>query len=225
MPSIFQRALGSDFQRLHPQLQRLFGFSSADMLACVGQGVMDVVEPGPLHVRPFLWLGSVRRIMFPQRGENVPFTVHNYAYRDSFGRETLTWLRTFHMPGPRRFDEAMIFSEKRGRIVVYAGSHQHLAVELHPSVEGDGSIRMRTGTQRLYEWPIGIRFPRFLSADGDIRVWYDDVRNDFGINVDVGNRLWGRAFHYRGRFTTEWKTCAAEDVPREARPLREERRE
>jgi len=225
MPSIYQRALGEDFKRLHPELQQLFGFSSEDNLACIGNGVMEAVEPGPLHVWPFLWLGSVRRIMFPQRGANVPFTVHNYAYRDGFGRETLTWWRTFHMPEARHFDEAMIFSEKRRRIVVYAGSHQHLAVELHPSVDGDGSMRMRTGAQRLYEWPIGIRFPRLFSADGDIRVWHDNQRGDFGIHVDVRNRYFGRAFHYRGRFKTEWKPCASHEVPAEAKPKREERRE
>src|SRR5262249_54307623 len=29
MRSIYERALGSDFQRLHPEIQRRFGFSSA----------------------------------------------------------------------------------------------------------------------------------------------------------------------------------------------------
>ena len=30
MNSIYQRALGADFNRLHPQIQRRFGFSSAN---------------------------------------------------------------------------------------------------------------------------------------------------------------------------------------------------
>ena len=29
------------------------------------------------------------------RAANVPFTIENYAYRDGFGRETVTWIRTF----------------------------------------------------------------------------------------------------------------------------------
>jgi hypothetical protein len=225
VPSIFQRALRADFDRLHPQLQRLFGLTCEDHVACISRGVMDAVQPGPLHVRPFLWLGSVRRIMFADAGADVPFTVENYVYVDRFGRETLTWLRTFHLTRERRFDEAMIFSEKRQCIVVYAGSHQHLAVELSPNVEPDGSLRMRTGAQRLYEWRIGIRFPRFFSADGDIHVWHDDATNQFGVHVEVANRLWGRAFHYRGRFSVEWRPCTPDQIPPQARPIREERRE
>lgn len=36
MTGIFQRAMGADFERLHPQLQRRFGLSVARGEACVG---------------------------------------------------------------------------------------------------------------------------------------------------------------------------------------------
>ncbi len=36
MSSIYQRALGADFNRLHPQIQRRFGFSSSDGIASIG---------------------------------------------------------------------------------------------------------------------------------------------------------------------------------------------
>jgi hypothetical protein len=60
----------------------------------------------------------------------VPFTIENYAYRDPLGRETVTWVRTFETTKRRRFDAYMIWSEQRGRIVDYLGTHQHLAVDL-----------------------------------------------------------------------------------------------
>src|ERR1700752_804240 len=44
MNSIYERALGSDFSRLHPKIQQRFGFSSVDGLACIGRGVMDRSE-------------------------------------------------------------------------------------------------------------------------------------------------------------------------------------
>src|SRR5262245_11982790 len=95
MTSIYRRALGAEFERLHPEIRRRFGFSSADRTAAVGRGVMEEVWHGPLFTLPFLAFGMWRHIMFPCRGRNVPFRIENYAYVDSFGRETVTWIRTF----------------------------------------------------------------------------------------------------------------------------------
>ena len=90
MSSIFRRALGADFDRLHPEIQRRFGFSSADGVASIGEGVMEELWRGPAFTVPFLVLGTWRRIMFPDRGHDVPFRIENYAYVDGFGRETVT---------------------------------------------------------------------------------------------------------------------------------------
>lgn len=90
MSSIYQRALGADFERLHPRIQRRFGMPSADGIAQIGRGVMEEVWRGPLWTVPFLALGAWRRIMFPSRGRDIPFTISNYADRDGFGRETVT---------------------------------------------------------------------------------------------------------------------------------------
>lgn len=79
MNSIYQRALGSHFERLHPEIQRRFGFSSKDRIAAIGTGVMEEIWHGPIYTLPFLHIGSWRRIMFPERGRNVPFQILNYA--------------------------------------------------------------------------------------------------------------------------------------------------
>src|SRR5436305_9846869 len=109
MRSIYERALGSDFSRLHPQIQRHFGFSQADGLAAVGTGVMDEVWHGAPYTLPFLYIGTWRSIMFPEKGRDIPFTIENYAYRDLLGRETVTWVRKFKIKRERRFDACMIF--------------------------------------------------------------------------------------------------------------------
>jgi hypothetical protein len=87
MSSIYQRALGADFSRLHPQIQRRFGFSSADGVVSIGTGVMHRVWRGPAYTLPFLYIGTWRRIMFPEQGRDIPFTIENYAYVDGLGRE------------------------------------------------------------------------------------------------------------------------------------------
>jgi hypothetical protein len=163
--------------------------------------------------------------MFPERGIDVPFTIQNYAYRDSLGRETVTWIRTFQTSRPRRFDAYMIHSRRRGRIVDYLGTHQHLAVDIELSVADNGGLRLRSGEQRFYEGPIAFRFPMFFSGVADVCEWFDDASGRFRIDVRVTNRVWGPLFGYRGSFDVEWKPTKPEDIPEDIKPRREERRE
>ena len=51
---VFPRALGDDFSRLHPMLQRRFGVSLDAGYACVGRGVMTRIRRGPWWTVPFL---------------------------------------------------------------------------------------------------------------------------------------------------------------------------
>jgi len=221
--SIYRRALGSDFDRLHPQIQRRFGLSSADGIAAIGRGVMDEIWKGPFYTIPFLYVGTWRRIMFPETGRDVPFTIENYAFVDRFGRETVSWIRTFQSTRQRRFDAYMIYSESRGCIVDYLGSHEHLAVDIDISVDHEGGVSLRSGAQRFYEGPIAFSFPMAFSGIANVREWYDDEANRFRIVVDVRNSRWGRLFGYRGSFDVEWHRVEA--VPEHIRPRRQERRE
>jgi uncharacterized protein DUF4166 len=223
--SIYQRALGKDFTRLHPQIQRRFGFSSSDRIASIGTGLMDRLWHGPLYTLPFLYIGTWRRIMFPEKGRDVPFTIENYAYLDSFGRETVSWVRTFETGRRRRFDAYMVYSERRGCIVDYLGTHQHLAVDLELSVDERGGMRIRSGEQRFYEGPLAFTFPSILSGVADVCEWYDDALQRFQIEVTVHNRRWGRLFGYRGSFLVEWRPAARGSTPSAILPQREESRE
>jgi hypothetical protein len=225
MTSIYRQALGSEFDRLHPQIQRHFGFGSEDGIVATGAGIMEEIWHGRFYTLPFLYLGSWRRIMFPERGRNVPFIIANYAYRDRFGRETVSWIRTFQARRSRRFDAYMIYSKQRGGVVDYLGTHQHLAVDLKLSVDGRGGLRIRSGVQRFYEGPIAFTFPMFFSGIADVCEWYDDSIQKFRIEVTVANRFWGPLFGYRGTFNVEWKCIAPTDIPADAMPAREERRE
>lgn len=223
MPSIYQQALGDRFKLLHPQIQRRFGFSSADTVAAVGRGVMEELWHGASYTLPFLYLGAWRRIMFPEQGRNVPFTIQNYAYVDKLGRETVTWIRTFQTGKTRRFDAYMIYSQDRRAIVDYLGTHQHLAVDLQIDVAPNGGIRLRSGEQRFYERLVGFRFPMALSGTAEVCEWYDDKAECFRIQVEVRNRRWGRLFGYRGQFQVEWVQRPI--VPPEILPHRTEKRE
>lgn len=225
MTSIYQRVLGDRFGQLHPQIQRRFGFSSEDNTCSIGTGVMHHVWHGAPYTLPFLCVGAWRNIMFPESGRGIPFQLHNYAYVDSFGRETMTWIREFNNKKPRRFDATMIYSEQRGKIVDYLGTHQHLAVDIELDIAENGGLRLRSGDQRFYEGLLGFRFPLLFSGVADVCEWFDETSGKFQIAVHVHNNVWGPLFGYSGSFDCEWRDCAPSDVPGTYKPVREERRE
>jgi len=225
MKSIYEQALGEKFTLLHPRIRERFGFSSRDEVACIGTGIMDEIWHGALYTMPFLYIGSWRRIMFPEQGRAVPFTIRNYAYQDEFGRETVTWIRNFETRTPPRFDAYMIFSQQRDRIVDYLGTHQHLAVDIDLSVDGRGGLCLRSGAQRFYEGVIGFGFPMLFSGFAEVCEWFEDGDERFHIEVNVRNRVWGPLFGYRGSFDVEWHSVKSGGIPNDLLPLRCERRE
>ncbi|MBD2869754.1 DUF4166 domain-containing protein [Paenibacillus arenilitoris] len=225
MRSIYEQALGDDFRKLHPQIRQRFGFSSADMIASIGRGVMKRIWYNKLAALP-LQIGTLRHMMFPQGGCDVPFSIENYAYVDRFGRETVSWIRKFQFPrSVRHFDATMIYSGERERIVDYLGNRQHLAVDLDISAAPNGGIRIRSGEQRFYEGRLGFRFPRLLTGIADVNEWYDDGEQCFRISVHVNNPLLGPVFRYEGSFRAELIAAKPGAIPVGIRPLRDESRE
>jgi hypothetical protein len=223
MTSIYQRAMGAEFGRLHPEIRKRFGFASGDGIASIGSGTMEEIWRGPFWTLPFLYVGSTRSILFPEQGKNIPFSVENYAYADSFGRETVTWIRRFSGRRPRRFDAYMIFSDARRRVIDYLGTHQHLAVDIDLHADAEGALCLRSGAQRFYEGPIAFSFPLLFSGVAEVRESFDERIGRFRIDVAVRNRTWGRLFGYRGIFDVEY--VSAESVPQDLKPIREERRD
>lgn len=224
MTSVFQHVLGADFDRLHPQLRRRFGVDGHVDAGCVGTGVMDRIWRGPAVIGPFLRLGTLRHILFPETGTDIPFTIENYAYTDTYGRPTLTFVRTFQVRPHRRrrFDATMVHSRRRGVLVDYLGTHQHLAVDLHLGVDEGGALTIRSGHQRFRG---GLLCPPALTGQAHVREWYDDATGRFGIEVAVTHRRLGPLFGYSGSFTVCYVPTGRTPVPAAVRPLRENPRE
>ncbi len=222
MTSIFQRALGADFARLHPRLRERFGFASADNLACVGTGVMDRIWRGNALTVPALALGTARAILFPEQGRDIGFTIENYAYLDRYGRETLSFNRTFEVRPHRRrrFDATMVYSPQRATIVDFLGTHQHFAVDLRASVDGTGGLWLHSGPSRY----AGVGFPAVLCGDARVHEWWDETGGCFRIEVRVHNRILGPVFGYRGRFTARYVDTGTAPVPESVKPLRDNAR-
>ncbi|MER5449615.1 DUF4166 domain-containing protein [Streptomyces sp. NPDC002766] len=223
--SIFRTAMGADFDRLHPQLRRRFSVGLASGEACTGRGVMDRIWHGAPWVKPFLALGATRNILVPCPGRDVPFVIENVPYTDTFGRETVSFVRTFDLPGrPRRFDAQMVLSPKRDRVLDYLGTHQHLASDLHFHAEPDGSLLIRSGEHRFREGKVDVRVPELIGATAQVRESYDDETNRFRIQVRVVNKHFGPLFGYEGSFEATYTDVRTRAVRPGLRPVREERR-
>ncbi|WP_329536379.1 DUF4166 domain-containing protein [Streptomyces sp. NBC_01450] len=217
--------MGADFDRLHPELRRRFSVGLAGGEACTGHGVMERIWHGRSFVKPFLALGGTRNILVPRAGRNVPFMIENVPYADTFGRETVSFVRTFDLPGrPRRFDAQMVLSPKGDRVLDYLGTHQHLASDLHLSAEPDGSLLIRSGEHRFREGPVDVRVPELIGADAEVRESYDDSTGRFRIRVRVENRRFGPLFGYEGTFRATYTDVRTRGVRPGLRPVREEAR-
>lgn len=221
MTSLFRTAMGADFDRLHPQLQRRFDVGLTGGMACVGRGVMTQITRGAWWTVPFLQIGRLRNILVPDIGEDVPFTIANYPYLDPYGRETVTFVREYRVRGRRRRFDATMVAGPHG-IVDYLGTHQHLAVDLDVSAEPDGSLLLRSGAQRFYEGPVAFRFPMLFSGRATLRERFDETDGRFHVDLRVDNDRFGYLFGYRGSFTCEW--MPASDAPAHLKPRRHERR-
>lgn len=208
MTSVYESALGDDFEKLHPRLRERYGFDSGDGVAHVGRGRMERVESNPI-ARPILALLARRDLPFPETGRDVPFSTRTDTFEDADGNETLVLLRGFEVGRDRRFDARMTYDPERGCVVDALGRAGRLVTELHPSVGEDGALLIRAGRQWLRaggrSWPV----PRLLRASVDVEEGYDDAADRYLIDVTVTSPLIGFVFGYSGTFTAERVSCDA----------------
>ena len=196
---------------------------TTDGVAHTGTGTMQRVSRGSRPAGPFLRFGATRHLLFAETGTDVPFTVENYAYVDSLGRETVTWNRTFHFAErARRFDATMVYDADRGCIVDYLGTHQHIAADLPCHVDEGGGMNFVSAEQRLNEGPLRIRIGRRLTGHATVREWWDDEIGRHRISVDVHNPILGNIISYRGTFDDDVVAIGRPNaIPSDAIPVRE----
>ncbi|MEX1078096.1 MAG: DUF4166 domain-containing protein [Homoserinimonas sp.] len=185
--SIFRLALGDDFERMHPQLQRYFDQPGGVR----GSGVFD--EAGS-RLR---WLAPVWRmlagfgLLFPEYGTGVPFTVSIVPL--SPGRVATS--RRLQFPGAQRVmsDETHLVA---GRLVdVHAGGR--ILVRMLPRVLEDGSLVMTAGATRLRVASVLLPVP---TVPLSVSQRWDEARESFSIEVRLRLPLLGELFGYRGSF-------------------------
>jgi hypothetical protein len=203
---IYERALGSDFARLQPELQEYFSLAPGSGRYGVGEGVFDVVGCRQRWLRPLLRLTGGEEAFFPEYGERIPFRIENHAHLDPFGRSSLTARREIHFPAcTRMFHDTTSFDDSLSKhgLVDYVGRYRRLATDLNLSVTADGRLRGVSEASRLFLGPLRIPLPAALDAKAYAEQWWEASEGGNGkhrIQVKVIQPQLGLVLVYAGSF-------------------------
>ncbi|MGE6346925.1 DUF4166 domain-containing protein [Bacillus mycoides] len=199
MVNIYERLLGDSYKRLHPKLQERYAITKGNSF--IGEGEMDEIYGGSFFVKLILKITSKFRMFFSERGQKVPFVIHNTAERDEQGKEFVRWNRTFYFHNKKRyFNAVMKLDEENNEIVDYFGEPHILVSTLNFYIDEAGAMHISSKKQWFYMFGRKIKLPRFLYGEAKIVESYDDALQCFRIHVQVRNPVVGSLFSYKGTF-------------------------
>ena len=205
---IYRRAMGSDFERLQPELQEYFALAPGMGQYGVGEGVFEIVGCRQSWLRPLLKLTSGEEAFFPEYGEGIRFRIENHAHLDPFGRSSLTARREIFFPGITRLfhdttsliESTLGDSPRNPRLVDYVGRYRRLVTDLDLGVTDEGRLRGISGNSRLFLGPLRIPLPNALDAKAFAEQWWDAAEQKHRIQVKVIQPQVGLVLVYAGRF-------------------------
>lgn len=203
--SVYQRALGSEFAKLDPHLQRYFGPIPA---GCVGSGsgVYEIAGSRLRWLRPVLALIASRHVLFPEFGRDVPFTVINAP--GPYG--SLSAVRTFGFPERTRIMEDTM-TAANGRIVDRLGKRRGLEVTIRVGVVA-GALLMTSTRIALRAGRARIPLPRLATMHLVERTDPADPSRQ-RVDVRITAPLVGEAFRYTGSFAYTIRAAAPDEQP------------
>jgi len=182
MGSVYERVLGSRMSELDPRLRAYFGEIPPGSVGR-GTGVYEVAGSRHRWLRPVFAVLASRRVLFPELGHDIPFTVENRGDR----RAT----RTFAFPRRTR--------EMRDEMTVVDGTLRDrldvLEVELLLDVAA-GSLRMHSRRQWVRLGRLRVRVPAIVTVTLTEQAEGDHQRVDVRMTAPV----LGEVFRYAGTF-------------------------
>lgn len=202
MTSLFERAVGTGWDELHPQIRERYGLSTDDRVA-IGTGRMSQLTHNVLAL-PVLWLGTTQNFLFPESGTDIPFEIRSEAFIDTDGNEALRLQRRFETDPPRRFDDTMRWNPERECITEFLGRDGRIVADIHLSV-ADGGLVIEIGEQWIRFGDRFISVPAPLAVNAVLQDWYDEYAGRFRVAASITNPLAGHVFGYQGVFDNEWR--------------------
>ncbi|MEG0258916.1 MAG: DUF4166 domain-containing protein [Lysinibacillus sp.] len=201
--TIYKSLLGDEFYKLHPKLQCRYLLPIGESF--YAEGIMTKIETGAKWLSPFLRATTRLRFLFPESGENIPFTISNTCRPLADGQHEISWERTFFFGDKtRHFDARMTIDLEKQIVKDYLGKPSLFYSDLHFAVTKEGFLLIRSGLQRFVLRKSEFAIPRLLEGRVIVEEGYDDVRDVYTIHVSIHNPLFGRLMMYAGEFTQKF---------------------
>lgn len=197
--SIYKSILGQEFFKLHPKLRNRYLITVDKPFN--GKGTMSEISGGNAFVRLLFKLAMPYRCFYPERGENIPFSIVNRAMKTDDGTASVLWNRTFSFGRKNRyFNAKMTFDKEKNEIIDFFGQPPIFVSTLQFFVEWDGSLVITFDKQWLYVFKKRIPLPKMFYGYTLVKESYDDNNGCYLIEVHVDNPLFGTLFFYKGSF-------------------------
>lgn len=198
--SIYRKVMGKDFTKLHPMLQKRYDLQ--DGMNFQATGMMREIKGGPKWLFPIFWLGVKWKLLFPEHGNSIPFTIKNTAFMSKSGESQIHWERIFYFQNKRRyFNALMSLDEHRLVIKDYLGEPALFYSDLAFTVTETGALKIHSLNQRLVLGKLEIPLPRLLQGLATVTETYLDGDELYQIQVSVRNPIIGSVFSYEGTFS------------------------
>lgn len=197
--TIYSTLLGEKFQKLHPKLQHRYTLPLDR--AFYAEGMMSEIQNGSRLLAPFYRFASKLNFLFPESGENIPFTIVNRCLINEEGEAEVTWERTFFFPvAVRKFNAKMTIDQEKQLVKDYLGDVPLFYSDLLFDVTKDGFLMITSGTQKVVLGKKEIPIPNLFQGRVTVLEGYDDVKDVYTIHVSIYNSLIGRIMMYAGEF-------------------------
>ncbi|QTD42606.1 DUF4166 domain-containing protein [Sporosarcina sp. Te-1] len=200
--SIYKEILGDRFDQLHPKLQQRYLIEEGSPFH--GKGIMQEIKGGPVWLLPLFRIGIRWKLLFPERGQAVPFTVTNRFQIGKDGERQIHWERIFHFPKNKRFFNALMSLDKERPLVKdYLGEPAIVYSDLVVEVTDKQGLRIQSKDQRLVIGKFEVPLPYPFQGLATVYEGYDELRDVYTIHVRVRNPLIGHLFSYKGEFVQD----------------------
>ncbi|MBM7587043.1 hypothetical protein JOC86_003595 [Bacillus pakistanensis] len=198
--SVYKKVLGEQFNRLHPMLQKRYELKEDFK----GSGLMRMIQGGPKWLYPMYLIGVKWKLLFPEEGKDVPFTIVNSTITGINGEEQVHWERIFYFKNRKRyFNALMSYDSKHNMVKDYLGEPHIVYSDLSFQITPQGYLKIESKSQRLVLGKIEVPLPRLFQGIARVTEKYVEARNVYYIKVEVKNPFIGVVFCYKGEFTED----------------------
>ena len=192
MKSLFEQALGDDWQQLHPTVRHHYDLKPSDKLLLRGE-MSEVFHS--LWVKPFILFGRIFGALVPYRGNDVPVEVRNYCDADN---NHLQFRRRFFFPNRKPYPFASRMELLAGNEIVEF-VRLGLGIRMTLTVQ-DGALCFSTNGYLWRLGPLRITLPDWLFFGSGVITERGVDEEQVDLDFALVHPLFGLSFRYAGRF-------------------------